>query len=395
MLLIALGGLLLVSGSTGIVLDQTENDMLREVPRGWDPAVSRQAASDLLIDPDTRGEGLRILERTLRNDPASAYLWCDLGDAWMMTGDLTRARYSFARARELGPELPGLLMRVANFHFGLEEIGQALICTEHVLRIAPTYEDLVFQSYDSAGIDARTVLQHGIPAEKSAARAWFRHVLETGNAPDAQLTWAWLNRHGFGSDDGAVRYLDFLARRHEYRRAQQIWSAYLGARAGDYPDGNKVFNGGFESAATGAIYDWRIEPGKGVETTFDSEVRYAGARSFKLHFAGTENIQYHQTEQAAYLDSGRYRLRAFVRASGITTDEGIRLEIVEADPPGRLLAATDSITGTRDWTKIESTFALTRAGVVKVEIVRRPSEKFDNQIDGTAWVDAVSLHRIE
>ena len=398
MMLGVLGGLILASGSAGIVLDQTESDALREVlcsMIGCNSVVSRQAAYDLLLDRSTRSQALTTLERTLRNDPASPYLWCDLGDAWMVTGDLTRARYSFARARELGPELPGVLIRVANFHFGVEEIDQALNCSEHVLRIAPAYDELVFRSYDSAGVDARTVLEHGIPAEKSAARAWFRHALESGTARDAELTWAWLNRHGFVSDDDAVTYLDFLVKQREYHRGQQIWVAYLGERAGNYPDGNKVFNGGFESTPTGAIYDWRIERVKGVETTFDTDVRYSGTRSLKLHFSGMENIQYHHAAQSAYLEPGRYSLHWFARADGITTDEGIRLQIVEADAPGRLLAATDSVTGTRDWTKLESTFALPRACLVKVEVARRQSGKFDNQIAGTAWVDAVSVNKLE
>jgi hypothetical protein len=55
----------------------------------------------------------------------------------------------------------------------------------------------------------------------------------------------------------------------------------------------------------------------------------------------------------------------------------------------------DVIAGTNDWTQVEKMFKVPPgANLIVVQPRQLPSEKFDNKIDGEAWVDAVSLTRI-
>src|SRR5207245_10945692 len=93
---------------------------------------SGAARERLTEDP---AAALRLFEVALAGDPASPYRWCDLGDALVVTGDLDRARFSFARALELGPNLPPVLLRVANFDLGVEERQKALASAARILRV--------------------------------------------------------------------------------------------------------------------------------------------------------------------------------------------------------------------------------------------------------------------
>src|SRR5439155_26590511 len=55
----------------------------------------------------------------LRRDPAGPYRWEDLGDAFQNAGQTGYARYCYKKADVLGPRIPYMLSRAANFHFGL------------------------------------------------------------------------------------------------------------------------------------------------------------------------------------------------------------------------------------------------------------------------------------
>jgi hypothetical protein len=391
------GAFLVAASSAGIVADQTASDALRErlcglILCGADES-SAAARDRLTEDP---AAALRLFEVALAGDPASPYRWCDLGDALVVAGDLDRARFSFTRALELGTNLPPVLLRVADFDFGVEERQEALASAARILRLTSEYDGAVFQSYDWANLPAAEILDRGLPPGKRAAQAWFQHALESRPAADADAGWTRLMRHGFVDDGLASTYIDFLAKKSAYRTAAEAWAAYLGDRAGEYPNGNALFNGGFESAPTGAILDWRFEPAAGADVARDFAVRRSGKTSLRLSFKGVENLDFHHVSQTASVTRGRYRFQAWIRTEGITTDEGVRFHIFDSESPARLDTSTDAAPATSPWTKLETAFEVPKeTTAVKVEIIRRPSLKFDNKIEGTAWVDDVSLARID
>jgi hypothetical protein len=48
------------------------------------------------------------------------------------------------------------------------------------------------------------------------------------------------------------------------------------------------------------------------------------------------------------------------------------------------------------WTKVEKDFDVTGdAAIVRVEILREPSLKFDNKIVGTAWIDSIKIDPVD
>src|SRR5207249_9006094 len=105
-----------------------------------------------------------------------------------------------------------------------------------------------------------------------------------------------------------------------------------------------------------------------------------------------ENLNYNHVSQTAYVRPGPAQFRAYLKTAGISTDQGIGFHIFDAESPARLDMFTEQLTGTSDWRKIETAFVIPQnTKAVTIQVVRRPSLRFDNQIRGTAWIDDVTL----
>lgn len=357
------------------------------------PDDLRDRAQKRLLQGDSASqtEGLTLLRQALRQDPASPYRWCDLGEALVEAGETATAGYCFRRSLELGPNAPPIWMRAANFHFRLAETGEAVRCTARVLKIVPDYDAVVFSYWDRLIPETGDILS-SIADDKRAAQSYFQHLISSGQTARAEIAWNWLAGRAFSDDRLAASYIDLLLARQQVQQAGEVWTAHLGARKGDYPDVNRLFNAGFEFPPTGAAFDWRISPVDAVEVTRDSGLAKAGRCSLRLRFLGKANVAYSHTAQTTPVSPGPYRLRAFVQTEALTTSEGIRFRIFDPQAPGRLDVRTAQLTGTHDWTALDQV-VLVPVGtrLITVQICRDPSPKFDNKIQGTAWIDAVSL----
>ncbi len=369
-------GILVTAGAVALLL-KSRGDQDRQEEAGVSAATVRQ------------------LEEALRGDLASPYRWCDLGEALTGTGQIQKARYCFGRAVHLGPGIPPILMRAANFHFRLSEPRQGLPHTARVMELAPDYDAIIFSYYDRLIPDAAVVLPH-LRGNVRAVLAYFRHLAATGQGSAAAATWAWLKQAGTTDDRLAGEYLDFLIRSHRYKEAAQTWAAHLGPRSAGYPGSTLLFDGGFESEPTGVVFDWRITPVQGVEVVRETGSAREGRTALRISFLGTVNVDYSDVGQTAYIWPGRYRFRALARTEGLTTDQGVLLRLFDPESPGRVLAETEQLRGTNDWKRLEAVFAAPAAtNLVTVRICRQRSRRFDSKIQGTVWIDAVSLEPVQ
>ena len=186
-----------------------------------------------------------------------------------------------------------------------------------------------------------------------------------------------------------------FSKRRMTEEAVRVWASYLGGRRADYPDSNVLFNGDFESAPTGAALDWRITAAAGAVTGREDEGARSGRWSLHISFQGLENVSYRHTAQTACVRAGEYVFQAYARTKDLTTDEGIRFHLFDPEGSARLDVYTEQLRGTNDWTRVE-TRCRVRAGtrLIRVEVCRMPSWKFDNKIKGEAWLDEVSLKAV-
>jgi hypothetical protein len=334
------------------------------------------------------------LTDAVRHDTGAPARWCDLGEAMVKAGRVQEARRCFSTALALGPNIPPILWRAATFYDDLGEGTRALSLASRLLDQTSIYDATVFNWYQAGKMPMTDILGIGLPdGGGRASHAYLRYLITTGDFNHSALAWDWLlGRHQV--DAGLARdYASFLYDDRRYGNAARSWAAYLGDRRNGYLDSTQLFNGGFEAESLGSVFDWRIETlADAVVATVDSDVAHGGTHSLALRFAGSENANYHHTYQSAFVEPGLYRFQAFVRTQGITTDQGIRFHLVGGD----VNVTTEQVAGTSDWTRIQQLIRVPKTTqLLVVQVTRQSSLKFDSHISGSAWIDDVSLTRIE
>jgi len=320
-----------------------------------------------------------LYKEAVRQDDASPYRWADLAEALAADGRLDDARLCFERALVLAPGIPQIWVRHANFCFLHDQPAIALQSAARVLYYVPDYDSVLFHDFDEM-LPQPAEIAAALGHSPRALRSWLGHLIEVNNSAAAHLAWKQIMSAGYGEAASASAYTDYLIRTQSWSDAISAWSQWLGPRRGAYPARNLLFNGRFEYAPSGGPLDWRI----GEDSEFFETVREAGG--IRIHFEGKVNIDYNQLSQVAVLPApGHYRLSARVRSDGITTNEGPRLAITD------LGLETESITGTHEWMPITIDFSVPRARAVRIAVIRRPSLKFDNKVEGAFWMTDVSL----
>ncbi len=88
----------------------------------------------------------------------------------------------------------------------------------------------------------------------------------------------------------------------------------------------------------------------------------------------------------------RYRFQGFIRTDQISTESGMRFEILDPKDLQRLDMLTPNETGTLPWTLEQLDFTTgPRTYIILIRLARRPSERLDNKLRGTVWIDDLSL----
>ncbi len=331
----------------------------------------------------------------LQRDSQNPYRWGDLGEAFLDAGQRDEARECYGQVLALAPRSAPLLLRAANFYFQIGENNQALPITARILVLTPDYDSIIFSEYTRLVDHPEDVSQYGLPEDRRAAKSWLQYLMQAGRIDDAQRTWDWVAQRGYADDSLAGEYAGFLVQQGHPDLAASAWTQHLGARAGDYRKSNYVFNGNFEFEPTPSPFDWNFGHAQGVDVGRDCSTARAGDCALRISFAGSRNLDFAAASQMASLTPGPYRLHASIRTEGLTTDQGIRFRILDAELPARLEVVFGQFKGTMPWTPVEQDFVvLPQTRLLRVQIIRQPSTRFDNKANGTAWINELKLEPI-
>lgn len=301
-----------------------------------------------------------VFRTVLQRNPHDPYRWADLGEALLEAGRKEEARYCYERVEALAPRVPPFLLRVANFHFLIGEPRRALPITARILAMIPDYDAVIFSQYTRLA-DTADVLRFGLPEDSRAARSWLRFVMQAGRLEDAQRSWDWLAGRALADDAVAGEYVRFLIQQGQPEVASRAWPRPVGP------------------------FDWSLARSAGVEIAREGD-------SLRIRFAGTENLEITAASKHVFVRPGTVRFRARIRTDGVTTDEGIRFRIVDAEAPARLNLTFGQFTGTNPWSDVQQDLVVpppTR--LLQIQVIRQPSMRFDNRIAGTAWLDGLRL----
>jgi len=284
---------------------------------------------------------------------------------------------------------------VADFHFQIGENQEALPITGRILALIPDYDSVIFSKYIRAVDRAEDVLRFGLPEGRRAAKSWLQFLIQAERLGDAQRTWDWVVGHRYADDALAGEYVEFLVRQGHPDLAAFAWAQHMGARAADYDKSTYFFNGDFESDPAQSSFDWNLARTQDVVVTRDCTTAWSGKCSLRISFAGTQNLGFAAASQLAFVRPGTYRFQAFIRTEALTTDQGIRFRISDAEVPVRLDEVFGQFIGTNPWSSVDHDLVVApKTRLLRIEVIRQPSMKFDNKVDGTAWIDELKLEPI-
>ena len=350
-----------------------------------------------LLQESVNGASARLLpemKRALVENQASGLAWANLAEVERDAQQPALAKYCFQRAVVAGPGSPSILFRAANYAFQTGDRDEVLHDLAAVLKNPEltTYYDAAFVTYSRLGAPIDELLDKGVPAITSAAEPFLQFWMEDNKLPEAKATWAWMLRHSLTNEGSCGNYVGFLLRNNEADGATKEWRRAYGAKSPNFQFLNWVFNGSFEMDPKPGPFDWHIETTPEVEATRVTEGSHDGVWSVKLTFDGSSDVDYHGVYQEAAIKPGQWRLRAFLKLEGITSDQGISLRVYDPQQPTRLDVRTEARRGTADWSQVERLFTVgPQTKVVQVEVMRGMSYGVQSKIAGQAWVDSVNL----
>ncbi len=325
-------------------------------------------------------------------DPATPYRWCALAETYERAGDRGRAVQAMEQAVELGPNLPPILIRVANLALQQGDVARALPLYARVLGTVRNYDGVVFNIYRRTEIPIEEVMARGLPPSAEAWWAYFRDLVRWAEPEAASRVWGELERRGFG--DPAVResYVAYLVRKRRYEEAAAVWREHAAGVDPGYGEGNHIFNGGFELELGGGTFGWRVGRVDGVEVAREEPGR-SGGWALRIRFDGGRNLSYRHVRQRVWLPPGSYRLEAYLKPEAITTDKGVYLAVRPVDAPGAAAARTEAVRGSGDWRRVTTGVRVPGGGLVEVAVCRDGSLRIDSKIRGAIRIDDVKLVR--
>ncbi len=341
-------------------------------------------------------------QRALALDPRSSNTWTDLADAHEELGNMVKAREAFQQAQEAYPISAEVAWRYANFLFRRGEHREAFAQIRRTVAADPSRAAAALTICWRADQNIDAILDEALPASVPVYLDAIR-TLSGERAGSATLEiWKRLAalRPKLELKD-VFPFLDELVAEGLVPEAHAVWNSAVELAGAGQPeppaDGSLVWDGGFEAPFADGGFGWRWTPHPGVEFAFDSGTKHSGTRSLRIAFEGGENLSFGNLVQYVVVEPGKtYQFSAYFKTDEITTDRGLGFAVFDPRSPGTTGRLTADLTGTQPWTRIALTFtAGANTRVAAIALRRVPSEKLDNKLQGTVWVDDVSLVPLE
>jgi hypothetical protein len=369
----------------------------------WDPTNPEYydalgTLMHLYTDGGDSNEIVQLYQSATRLSPHDGQFWADLGDGYDWAGRSPEALDAFQNARRLFPNSPEINWRLANFYVREGKIREALHTLRMVLLEDGTAARRVFTLATNATRDRVAILEM-LPPQAPVFFDYLNFRIEKGDIAGAEEVWARVLRQNLPFDlREAFPYFDALIQHKELGQLSETWSALAQRFPAQIqrvaPSSNPITNSSFEFDILNGGFDWRVMPAAGAVVGLDSVGAFEGSRALRITFDGSRNIEYGHVFQFVPVQANtRYRFSSHIRVQGITTDSGPRLQVCDAYNMGHLFVSTENLVGTSGWSEQHDEFttpADTR--LLLVRLIRPVSNRLDNQIAGTVWIDNVRLN---
>ena len=342
---------------------------------------------------------MEFLHRAAALNPRGPQAWLELSVAYGLHGDADKAQAYLRRASFLAPQLPSIQWVVGNFYLLQGNTDESFRHFKVTLNGGHRYDGILFRTAWKAAGDGEKILRELIPPRLDTEFSYLEYLLSENKLSETMAVWERIASSPQKFEPNRVkRFMDRLFTARMLGEADQVWNDLRAKRliSSVYQPTaqNLIINGNFEEDIIDVGYDWRIGRIEGVQAASDEGNFHSPGHAMRIRFAGKANLSYWHVYQYIRVEPKRkYRLQAFLKTDGITTDSGPRLRVVDVYDPEQLTKFSESLTGsTRGWNQTILDFAtVPTTELIMVSLARVPSTKLDNLIAGTVWLDDVTL----
>ncbi|MDE2058415.1 MAG: tetratricopeptide repeat protein [candidate division NC10 bacterium] len=339
----------------------------------------------------------------LRNNPLDSASWMHLGKLYERLDQIPEAERAFHIATDLGQSNSALLWEIAVAYLDQEQTPKALDTLGRFLSVTNNSSDLA-KGYELARrlLSPEEVLNTLIPPNVPHYTNYANYLLDRNLGDQALAVWNRLaetaTRTGESIDrDLQLRVVDLLMALDRLDEAHRVWTSLMVQTEPDAgpTTSNLVSNGSFERKSTiGRGFDWRIGGAPGVTWTFDYDTAYTGRRSLRLSFVKSRADFSNISQLIPVQPHSMYALQTHIKTDRLAGSKGITVEVI--DSAEGILAKTDAVGEIRDWRPVTVKFqtsATARAVTLRVHV--EPPPPYLPPLSGSAWIDNVSLTKVE
>jgi len=335
--------------------------------------------------------------RAVQLNPRSPFYKLDLASALEIAGNNDEADSEFRAAQAAYPISAEVSWKYGNFLLRQNRMSEAYAEIHRAVMVDPKLIPLAVSRAWHSDPNTRVLLDQVLPDTSDAYAGALSYLVGEQDSTAALEVWHRLISKDPHTDwKRAFPLTDLLVAQEKFEEAGAVWQQAIAGDSGSAPryTGNSlVYDGGFERDIAGGGFGWRQKDVTGADFDIDTEEKHTGNRSVRLIFDGTKNLLYEDLFQFVLVSPGtRYRFQGFLRANQISSESGMRFEIVDPKHQQGLDASTRNETGTLPWTLEQADFTTgPQTHLILIRLARRPSERLDNKLRGTVWVDDVSL----
>jgi hypothetical protein len=219
---------------------------------------------------------------------------------------------------------------------------------------------------------------------------YLRYLMSREKLNDIYYIWENVS-HEYVGEETKIGICNLFMQKNQFDFVKTVWNSV-------YPYGahsDLIQNADFEYAFNNECIGWRVGRADGVTVSLDYNEKYSGERAVGVQFDGEHNPRIAVLRQVVPAEMGRkYLFSSFVKTEGITSSNGILFE-VKGYRCGGLHARSREFTGDNQWTEARIEFSVPEdCNAIIVSFMREKSNKFNNKINGKAWVDKANLMKL-
>lgn len=338
-------------------------------------------------------KAISYYRESVRLCPLQGGCWLDLSKAYQITGQIKDAENAMERALRLNPKNPAVMWEAGVFYLINGNIDIAVKTLREFILLKPEKQEEVYDMLWKLPLDSQHILKNFLPQSYPYYKRYLLYLISAERVKESGDLWK-IMKGVTEEDEVFLKYTDFLISTHSYDEAETIWKDFIGKRlTGKIEDQpSLLWNGSFESRMLNGGFDWKIGEAKGANIFLDNDTHIRGGRSLGVRFDGKLNPDITIASQVVrVVPKKRYLLRGYVKTDSLTTTNGVFFS-VEGHNCKNMYKKSEVITGNNFWREVAAEFETPPdCSAVSVKVRREKSEKLDNKIGGTAWVDGISL----